>query len=116
MTEVFSLKQAAWNYSARVPAVLRSTQLPLPAPSTQQKDGPAGASRVPQHDAVYWTEKTCGFDFSIEDKLDSARFNLVLWNGLKGDGQPYPAERDGRDLSKDRRRLLRQFSAQGNAP
>ena len=51
-----------------------------------------------------------GFDFSIEDKLDSAAFNLVLWNGLKGENQAYPAERDGRDLSKNRKQLLEQSS------
>jgi hypothetical protein len=119
MTEVFSLKQATWNYSVRVPAVLRSTQLPLPAPSERQKTSPAGATGVlpiPTHDAGYWAEKTQGFDFSVEDKLDSARFNLVLWNGLKGEDHPYPTERNGRDLSKNRQRLLRQFSNQGITP
>ena len=62
----------------------------------------------PVHDAAYWSEKTKGFDFTSEDKLDSGQFNLVLWNGLKGKDQPYPAERDGRDLSKNRKQLLRQ--------
>ncbi|HKF23983.1 MAG TPA: hypothetical protein VKE93_20590, partial [Candidatus Angelobacter sp.] len=62
-----------------------------------------------RRDAAYWSESTQGFDFSKEDKLDSARFNLVLWNGLKGEDQPYPSDRDGRDLSKNRQRLLRQF-------
>jgi hypothetical protein len=60
----------------------------------------------PSHDAAYWADKTKGFDFSAEDKLDSDSFNLVLWQGLKGESQPYPAERDGRDLSKHRDALL----------
>lgn len=105
MTEVFSTRQAEWNYSARVPGVLRGTQLPLPPASPDAKK----ASIAPRHDAVYWAEKTKGYDFSAEDKLDSAQFNLVLWNGLKGEDRPYPSDRDGRDLSKDRKRLLRRF-------
>jgi len=104
MTDVFSKDAATWSYSARVPAVLRSTQLPLPPASA-----PKAATSAPGHDAAYWAEKTAGFDFSSEDKLDSARFNLVLWKGMKGEDQPYPTERDGRDLRKNRQELLKQF-------
>jgi YVTN family beta-propeller protein len=103
MSDVFSKETAAWSYSARVPAVLRSTQLPLP-PGAEPKAGSPGEAAT-GHDAAYWAGKTAGFDFSSEDKLDSERFNLVLWNGLKGD-QPYPTERDGRDLRKNREKLL----------
>ena len=46
-----------------------------------------------------------GQDFSREDHLDTARFNLALWKGLKG-AAPYPAGRDGRNLRLDRDRLL----------
>ena len=102
MTEIFSTQQTAWSYKARVPAVLRTTQLPLPAAAAEEKSGAV----VPMHDAAYWAEKTKGFDFSTEDKLDSDSFNLVLWNGLKGETTPYPSERDGRDLSKHRDTLL----------
>jgi YVTN family beta-propeller protein len=107
MTEVFSTRQSPWNYSARVPAVLRSTQLPLPPPTADEKKASLTLRQI--KDAAYWAERTQSYDFSSEDKLDSARFNLVLWNGLKGEEQPYPSERDGRDLSKDRKRLLREF-------
>ena len=62
---------------------------------------------IPAHDAAYWAEQTKGFDFSVEDKLDSDRFNLVLWNGLKGADQPYPSDRSGHDLRKHRAALLR---------
>jgi YVTN family beta-propeller protein len=112
MSSVFSTKQATWSYSAHVPAVLRTTQLPLPPPSSSEKPAAGGhASLRPAHGAAYWAEKTQGYDFSSEDKLDAAGFNLVLWNGLKGETEPYPSERDGRDLSKDRQRMLRQFNA-----
>jgi hypothetical protein len=33
---------------------------------------------------------------------------MVLWTGLKGESQPYPSVRDGRDLSKHRGLLLRE--------
>jgi hypothetical protein len=41
-----------------------------------------------------------GQDFSKEDRLDTRAFNAALWRGL-GNG-PEPAERNGRDLSRDR--------------
>ena len=40
-----------------------------------------------------------------EDRLDTAAFNLALWRGLKG-STPYPAARDGQDLSSNRPALL----------
>jgi len=105
MAEVFSTEQSAWSYKARVPSVLRTTKLPLPAPTKQEKGG--DSEKVPAHDAAYWSAKTSGFDFSAEDKLDSDSFNLVLWNGLKGPDEPYPSERSGLDLGKDRAAMLR---------
>jgi DNA-binding beta-propeller fold protein YncE len=111
MAEVFSTRQADWTYTARVPAVLRTTQLPLPGATSEEK---AGAKVAPAHDAAYWTEKTRGFDFSAEDKLDTESFNLILWNGIKGEDQPYPMERDGRDLSKGRAALLRESKKSKN--
>ncbi len=103
MSEVFSTQQATWNYKARVPAVLRSTKLPLPAATAEDGHGAVESS----HDAAYWAGKTKDFDFTAEDKLDSESFNMVLWKGLKGESQPYPSERDGRDLSKHREEILR---------
>ncbi|HET8890293.1 MAG TPA: beta-propeller fold lactonase family protein [Candidatus Angelobacter sp.] len=102
MAEVFSTKQAAWTYKARVPSILRTTKLPLVAPMAAETP-----VVEPIHDAAYWTEKTRNFDFTAEDKLDSESFNIVLWKGLKGESQPYPSERDGRNLRKHRAALLR---------
>jgi hypothetical protein len=87
-----------------VPAILRSTKLPLP-PEVPGKSG--AFTPQPKHNFAYWAERTQGYDFSTEDKLDSDSFNLVLWNGLKGESEPYPTERDGRDLRKNRTTLLR---------
>jgi YVTN family beta-propeller protein len=110
MSEVFSMKQATWNYKARVPAILRSTKVPLPPATAEDRQG----AIEPGHDAAYWAGKTKDFDFSAEDKVDSESFNMVLWTGLKGESQPYPSERDGRDLSKRRGVLLRELRKSKN--
>jgi YVTN family beta-propeller protein len=107
MAEIFSAQQSAWSYKAKVPAVLRTTQLPLPAPAADEKARTDHAT--PAHDAAYWASMTQDFNFSEEDKLDSERFNLVLWDGLRGEDQPYPSERSGLDLRQGRAALLRDF-------
>jgi hypothetical protein len=110
MAAVFSAREAAWTYTSRIPAILHTTQLPLPARNSTAQVQPS----IPAHDAAYWAEKTRGFDFSTEDKLDSDSFNMILWTGLKAPGQPYPSERDGRDLSKHRNELLREYRKSEN--
>ncbi len=111
MAEVFSTQQKSWTYQATVPAVLHTTQLPLPAP--EQKSSALSTWAVPRHDAAYWAAQTRGFDFSVEDKLDTERFNQILWNGLK-DQDAYPSERDGSDLRKNRPALLRNYNKSNN--
>ena len=110
MAAVFSVQETAWSYTARIPSILYTTQLPLPAPNSSAQI----QSSIPAHDAAYWARKTKDFDFSVEDKLDSDSFNMVLWKGLKGESQPYPSERDGRDLSKHRDALLRDLRKSKN--
>ena len=105
MAEVFSTQQATWNYKARVPAVLRSTKLPLPAATAEETTARLKAVTMPPIGPT----KPRDFDFTAEDKLNSESFNMVLWKGLKGESQPYPSERDGRDLSKHRGSLLREL-------
>ena len=90
MANVFDLKQAAWTYDARVPDMLRTTQLPLPP-----QHGAANTVR-PSHDAAYWAKRTRAMDFSAEDRLDAGAYNRVLWTGTMGD-LPYPTARDGRN-------------------
>jgi hypothetical protein len=60
----------------------------------------------PPRDASYWAEKLAGFDFTKSDHLDTERFNRILWAGLKGENIPYPTTRSGRDLRKNRQKLL----------
>jgi YVTN family beta-propeller protein len=112
MAEVFSTQQKSWTYKAVVPAILHTTKLPLPAP--EQKSSNPTPWSAPRHDAAYWAEQTRGFNFSVEDKLDTDRFNQVLWDGLKGNNEPYPSERDGSDLRQNRPALLRDYQKSKN--
>jgi hypothetical protein len=61
----------------------------------------------PVHEAVYWAEKTKGFDFSREDALyDPEKFNQIIREGLHP-GVPYPTVRSRLDLRKNRAALLK---------
>jgi hypothetical protein len=109
MTEVFSQQQVEWTYTARVPAILRTTQLPVPPAGPQEKSQTL-SPQTGRRDAAYWAAKTRGMDFSVEDKIDTAAFNKMLWEGLKG-ATPMPEEHDGRDLRKHRRKLLQESAS-----
>ncbi|HEY4114476.1 MAG TPA: bifunctional YncE family protein/alkaline phosphatase family protein [Rhizomicrobium sp.] len=79
MTAVFDLRQRNWTFSASPSAALRQTQLPLPA----EPRGTGGSRRFTDaHSAAYWATKTKGYDWSKEDRIPSAAFNAVLWQGL----------------------------------
>ena len=109
MAGVFDIKASGdWTFSAQVPAVLRTTQLPLPPPSTAEAACPA----APPRSAAYWTASMKGQDFSSEDQLDTVRYNHALWRGLKGDA-PYPARRNGKDLRQKRPALLAAAGVRG---
>ena len=111
MTAVFDRATDAWDYRAVVPAVLRTTQLPLPAPLAATSR-PAGdyANLQPRHDSAYWAAKTEGMDFSAEDHIDTRRFNRILWEGLMGDGVAFPENPKPRNLRRHRARLLRRVA------
>jgi len=113
MTEVFSQSTAKWDFNAIVPDILRkSTQLPLPVPTARnspKRDALSAFYEKPRHDASYWAAKTAGLDFSREDRVDAAKYNLIQWQGLVGENVPYPSARDGRDLSKNRATLLKKW-------
>jgi len=110
MASVFDLDQTAWSFHAEVPAVLRSSSLPLPPQAEKRAD--AGCFAAPRRSAEWWERAMRGQDFSAEDRLDTARFNTVLWRGLKGD-TPRPTAA-GADLGRDRARLLAVFGPRCN--
>jgi YVTN family beta-propeller protein len=101
MADVFDTAETAWSFTAKVPSVLRTTQLPLPPATPAEAACPAAQPRS----ASYWAAAMQGQDFSQEDRLDTPRFNRALWRGLKPTA-PYPVRRDGRDLRRDRGALL----------
>ncbi|THD58731.1 beta-propeller fold lactonase family protein [Phenylobacterium sp.] len=97
MTDLFDLKQAAWSYRAELPAVLRTTDLPVPGKTADA--GSVGLCR-PVRTAGYWAQAMAGLNFDVEDHLDTPRFNLALWTGMTGEAVvPTPT---GEDLSHDR--------------
>ena len=106
MSQAFDPAAADWRFHAKVPAVLRATALPLPPPTLAE----AGCRAGPRRSSAYWAAAMAGQDFSREDHLDTAAFNQALWRGLRGDA-PYPATRDGRDLSAGRAALLADVKA-----
>ncbi|HUX81504.1 MAG TPA: beta-propeller fold lactonase family protein [Halothiobacillus sp.] len=87
MTAVFDRHSQPLDYTAIVPEVLRTTQLPLP-PKTVENSLAAtpGAEQYakPRHHAAYWARVMQGQNFATEDQLDTVRFNKALWQGLKG--------------------------------
>jgi len=89
MKDIFDLRSSGkWTYAAEASTVLQTTQVSALV-------NQLGATYVtgepvkPQHDAKYWDKVTEGFDFSEADRVPTAKFNRVLWKGLKGD-KAYP--------------------------
>jgi DNA-binding beta-propeller fold protein YncE len=107
MANVFDTDQKEWNYKARASAALKVTTLPIPANAYAPQ---ASASLQPLHGAAWWASRTKGMNFSVEDHLDSGKFNRVLWTGTMGN-RPYPTARTGLDLSGNRQQLLQDFRA-----
>jgi DNA-binding beta-propeller fold protein YncE len=112
MTDIFTTKTQKWTFSSIIPEILKSSMRPLPMSGKNTK--PAGellAARnsKPSHDASWWAEKTKGFDFSAEDKVNAAAYNRILWQGLMGDFVSYPTARSGQDLRHNRKQLLTRY-------
>jgi DNA-binding beta-propeller fold protein YncE len=103
MADIFNPYPRSWSYTAVVPPVLRSTQLPLPPASM-------AASVTPLRTADYWHRAMDGQNFEREDDLDTDAFNEALWQGLRGD-EPYPVVRHGKDLRRNRAALLKEHDA-----
>lgn len=102
MTGVFDLSlQPNWSYRAVASDVLKATQLPIAADRFE----PASAALAcPTRSAEFWANAMAGQDFTKEDRLDTARFNAALWQGLGRGAEP--VGRTGADLSLNRESLL----------
>jgi hypothetical protein len=95
MTDAFDTTHGTWTYSAVPAQILYTTTLPILNKYVQNRD----ALPQPTHDAAWWDAKTKGFDFSKEDRIDSDKFNRIIWEGMMGD-KPYPTTRSGADLRR----------------
>jgi DNA-binding beta-propeller fold protein YncE len=112
MTALFDLDQREWTYKAVASPLLANTQLPIP------KSEFASYKTIPKplHDVSYWAEVTKEFDFRKEDHLgDVAKYNRIIWAGVKGDAIPYPTERSRADLRTNRKELLKRARAASSA-
>jgi len=94
MADVFdiTLAPSRFAYVAKVPEVLRSTSLPLPAATASNTVARPVTLAMRPHaprGAAYWERAMRGQNFDREDALDTPRFNRALWRGILGD-RPYP--------------------------
>ncbi|KDB10291.1 phosphoesterase [Burkholderia sp. lig30] len=90
MTDVFDIHASgAWTYDATASTVLKTTTLALSEPDGSVRFA-QGPDVRPTHDAAYWDRVTAGFNFDEADQVPPARYNKVLWSGIKG-AKPYPA-------------------------
>jgi YVTN family beta-propeller protein len=76
MADVLTTELNTTPFTAIVPAVLRSTELPLP------KTGGPEHVQQPRGDASFWALSTRGLDFDRADALPTDYFNRVLFCGL----------------------------------
>jgi len=109
MTDVFEPLERGprpWTYDSIVPDILHDTDLPMPLSTPWNTVQVARLNPYPMHDAAYWERAMAGQNFAREDAVDEVLFNRALWEGMKGPHVPYPAVRDGRDLSQNRALLL----------
>jgi DNA-binding beta-propeller fold protein YncE len=90
MTDAFDTNQATWTYSATPAQILYTTTLPILNKYVMNRE----ALPHPTHDAAWWEARTKGFDFSQEDRVDSDKFNRVIWEGMMG-ARPYPNLKPG---------------------
>jgi hypothetical protein len=89
MEDLFDIRSSGdWSYTAEASNVLEGTMMAVRA-GEKPVQFAAGPKVRPQHDAACWDQVTAGFDFSVADQAPPLRFNMVLWEGLKG-GTPYP--------------------------
>lgn len=94
MADLFdaSLAPSRFAYTAKVPDLLRSTALPLPAATASNTVARPAAMAMTgrrKHGAAYWARVMRGQNFDREDALDTDRFNRALWRGMMGE-RPYP--------------------------
>ena len=85
MSDVFSANPDFTPYTAIIPGRLCAPPVdPGLVPDCNVAARVKTAPIVERHDRTWWAEKTAGFDFSSEDKIDAGAFNRVLRDGIHG--------------------------------
>ncbi|MGH8181820.1 MAG: phosphoesterase, partial [Steroidobacteraceae bacterium] len=98
MAAVFDLERQDWSYRAVEPA-------PFAAAFTGGGKAPDPAAFHFRHGPAYWARVTRGMRWGREDENPAPLIERIYWEGLNP-GVPYPSLRSGKDLSRDRARLL----------
>jgi hypothetical protein len=81
MAEIFDSSPRPWTYTAEVPPILYTTQLPLPSQTLARHQGrTTGAVAIvqPLRSAEYWERAMAGQNFEREDDLSTDAFNMAL--------------------------------------
>jgi len=101
MTDVFDIRQSPnWTYSAVASTVLQGTQMAQGEGDNAVRFA-AGPVIKPRHSPAYWDKVTAGMNFDEADEVPAAKFNRVLWTGMKGNKLRYPVLRDQVVSQKD---------------
>jgi len=110
MSDVFTETPDLTPYQAIVPGSLCALpQGPSLIPACNDPSVTKTAAIPPLHNGKWWAAATKGFNFEVEDKLDVAKFNQILWAGIKGNNLPYPTARSRTDLRQNRAQLLKNW-------
>ncbi|MCW8305949.1 bifunctional YncE family protein/alkaline phosphatase family protein [Acidiphilium sp. PA] len=91
MAHVFSRKDKTWTFNAVEPAPLAATTLPISSQAMRD------SLWHDVHNAAWWSAKTKGYDWKVEDKIPAVAYDHILWEGMMP-GKPYPG-RNGLDYS-----------------
>ena len=112
MVDAFTRRPNFTPYKAVVPGNLCTTPVdPNLVPACKDPQAVKTVAMPILRDRQWWTKATVGFNFEVEDKVDSEAFNRVSWAGIKGDNVPYPTERSQADLRQNRAQLLEKRSS-----
>ena len=115
MSDVFTHDVNLTPYTALIPGSLCAAPVdPNLVPACKSASAKITPRLPERHDAEWWAEKLEAFDFHDADHNDAEAYNRVLWEGIMGDA-PYPTERSGLDLRKNRGRLLKKWAASKRA-
>jgi hypothetical protein len=109
MSEVFTRTSNFTPYSAIIPGSLCASPVDRNLVPVCSNPSAKISPVLPElHDAKWWAANLKNFNVHNADRLDTAAFNRILWQGIMGN-VPYPTVRSGLDLRKNRAQLLKKW-------